>query len=211
MKNRENLSELTEIELEEKYRHYKEELFNLRFQVVTGQLSNPARINIVKKSIARVRTQITKLQKDSIRVALKEEYTQLIKAKGLDPMQVPLKERLILLKAQLSAKAQKVRREIRSDIDGKASELLKSLRQLVSERLRKAKGAKDEAALRATSVRLRDPKYPIRKKFLDKLVGMGLNEASQLRSLKETKRVKLGELDRIRTLQRELTTGRLPF
>ena len=54
MKTIENLSELTEQELEEKFQHYKEELFNLRFQVVTGQLSNPSRIKLVKKQIARV-------------------------------------------------------------------------------------------------------------------------------------------------------------
>ena len=43
MKNREDFSELNEQELEDKYKHFKEELFNLRFQAVTGQLANPAK------------------------------------------------------------------------------------------------------------------------------------------------------------------------
>jgi large subunit ribosomal protein L29 len=34
----------------------KTELFNLRFQLATGQLDNTSRINIVKKDIARVKT-----------------------------------------------------------------------------------------------------------------------------------------------------------
>ena len=34
----------------------KEELFNLRFQLATGQLENPMRIREVRKSIARVKT-----------------------------------------------------------------------------------------------------------------------------------------------------------
>jgi large subunit ribosomal protein L29 len=34
----------------------KEELFNLRFQLATGQLDNPMRISAVRKDIARVKT-----------------------------------------------------------------------------------------------------------------------------------------------------------
>lgn len=34
----------------------KEELFNLRFQLATGQLENPMRIHEVKKTIARIKT-----------------------------------------------------------------------------------------------------------------------------------------------------------
>lgn len=34
----------------------KSELFNLRFQLATGQLDNPMRIREVKKDIARVKT-----------------------------------------------------------------------------------------------------------------------------------------------------------
>lgn len=34
----------------------KSELFNLRFQLATGQLENPMRIKQVKKSIAQIKT-----------------------------------------------------------------------------------------------------------------------------------------------------------
>ncbi|QGU00786.1 LSU ribosomal protein L29p (L35e) [Candidatus Syntrophocurvum alkaliphilum] len=48
--------ELTDDELRKKVSDYKEELFNLRFQLATGQLDNPMRIRDVKKSIARCKT-----------------------------------------------------------------------------------------------------------------------------------------------------------
>lgn len=38
----------------------KKELFNLRFQNATNQLNNTARINEVRKNIARINTVITK-------------------------------------------------------------------------------------------------------------------------------------------------------
>jgi hypothetical protein len=47
------------------------------------------------------------------------------------------------------------------------------------------KSSKEEEELRASSRRLANPKLVIRKKFLDKLTGMGLNEASQIKTLKE--------------------------
>lgn len=37
----------------------KKELFNLRFQNATNQLDNPARIQVVRKNIARIQTIIT--------------------------------------------------------------------------------------------------------------------------------------------------------
>ncbi len=43
-------------ELEVKLDELKEELFNLRFQLATGQLSNPMQITVVRKNIARVKT-----------------------------------------------------------------------------------------------------------------------------------------------------------
>jgi large subunit ribosomal protein L29 len=42
--------------LEEKIQDLKEELFNLRFQLATGQLENPMRIREVRRSIARAKT-----------------------------------------------------------------------------------------------------------------------------------------------------------
>lgn len=55
MKARE-LRELSTEELEQKLADFKEELFNLRFQLATGQLDNPMRIKEVRKDIARVKT-----------------------------------------------------------------------------------------------------------------------------------------------------------
>ncbi|PLX18799.1 MAG: 50S ribosomal protein L29 [Candidatus Muiribacterium halophilum] len=50
------LRELTIEELREKEEGFKQELFNLRFQAVTGKLENTSRINSVRKIIARVKT-----------------------------------------------------------------------------------------------------------------------------------------------------------
>ena len=43
-------------DLIKKLRDLKAELFNLRFQLATGQLENPMRIREVKKSIAQIKT-----------------------------------------------------------------------------------------------------------------------------------------------------------
>ena len=48
--------DLTSEELEKKLAELKEELFNLRFQLATGQLDNAMRVHDVRKSIARVKT-----------------------------------------------------------------------------------------------------------------------------------------------------------
>ena len=53
------LKKLSHAELVARERDLKEELFNLRFQLATGQLSNPMRIKECKKDIARVKTLIT--------------------------------------------------------------------------------------------------------------------------------------------------------
>ena len=55
MKARE-LRELSPAELKEKIAGFQEELFNLRFQQKMGQLSNPLRIRIVRRDIARATT-----------------------------------------------------------------------------------------------------------------------------------------------------------
>lgn len=47
---------LSAAEMDDKVAGLKEELFNLRFQLATGQLENPARIREVKKTIARIKT-----------------------------------------------------------------------------------------------------------------------------------------------------------
>ncbi len=50
------LRELTDDELVERLRESKEELFNLRFQMATGQLNNNRRLRTVRREIARVYT-----------------------------------------------------------------------------------------------------------------------------------------------------------
>ena len=51
-----DIRELTHIELDQRLAELKGELFNLRFQLATGQLENPLRIRGVRKDIARVKT-----------------------------------------------------------------------------------------------------------------------------------------------------------
>jgi large subunit ribosomal protein L29 len=48
--------DLSAAELDTKLASLKEELFNLRFQMATGQCENPMKIREVKKSIARIKT-----------------------------------------------------------------------------------------------------------------------------------------------------------
>ncbi|WLR41989.1 50S ribosomal protein L29 [Bacillus carboniphilus] len=50
------IRDLTTAEIEQNVKTLKEELFNLRFQLATGQLENTARIREVRKSIARMKT-----------------------------------------------------------------------------------------------------------------------------------------------------------
>jgi large subunit ribosomal protein L29 len=50
------LRELADDELKQQLEEHKEELFNLRFQIVTGQLDDPRRIKAVKREIARILT-----------------------------------------------------------------------------------------------------------------------------------------------------------
>lgn len=50
------MRELNDGELLEKFKDAKEELFNLRFQLATGQLDNPMKIKDTRRMIARVQT-----------------------------------------------------------------------------------------------------------------------------------------------------------
>ena len=50
------LRETADEELVSKLRDAKEELFNLRFQVATGQLDNNRRLQTVRRDIARIYT-----------------------------------------------------------------------------------------------------------------------------------------------------------
>lgn len=48
--------EMSGEELQTKLNDLKAELFNLRFQLATGQLDNPMRVRDVRKGIAKVKT-----------------------------------------------------------------------------------------------------------------------------------------------------------
>lgn len=52
------IKNLADSDLVEKVKEARAELFNLRFQLATGQLDNPARIGSVKRNIARLLTEI---------------------------------------------------------------------------------------------------------------------------------------------------------
>jgi hypothetical protein len=140
---------------------------------------------------------------------LKSEYEALLKEESIDSMKTPLSEKISKLKARLAAKARKVNADIKANCDKKVAELLKNIRGEVSKKLQALKKGENNAQLSAVSKRLRENKCTIRKKFLDKLTEMGLNDASQIATLKENKRAKLRELENIRVLQRELSTGGL--
>ncbi len=53
-----DIREFNETELADKLKAARAELFNLRFQLATGQLDNTARIAVIKKDIARLHTEM---------------------------------------------------------------------------------------------------------------------------------------------------------
>ena len=56
------LRDLSVSELKDKHKQYKEELFNLRFQMATGSLTNPQRGRECKKDVARIKTLLCERQ-----------------------------------------------------------------------------------------------------------------------------------------------------
>ncbi len=50
------MREMTDLELNAELDKMKKDLFNLRFQHVTGQLENPVKMRDTKRDIARVKT-----------------------------------------------------------------------------------------------------------------------------------------------------------
>jgi large subunit ribosomal protein L29 len=52
------IHELEDSDLAQKLKDTRAELFNLRFQLATGQLDNTGRIPLVKKDIARLHTEL---------------------------------------------------------------------------------------------------------------------------------------------------------
>lgn len=60
------MREMTDIELTAELEKMKKELFNLRFQHVTGQLENPVKMREVKRDIARVKTIIREKELEKV-------------------------------------------------------------------------------------------------------------------------------------------------
>jgi large subunit ribosomal protein L29 len=58
-----NLRGLTTVELDEKTKDLKKELFNLRFQFMAGRVENPAKMKQTRREIARVKTILREKQK----------------------------------------------------------------------------------------------------------------------------------------------------
>ena len=53
-----DLKKLTEKQMLENVEKLKKDLFNFRFQKVNGQIKSPAKINITKRNVARLKTLI---------------------------------------------------------------------------------------------------------------------------------------------------------
>ncbi len=70
---------LSTAELLEREAELKKELFNLRFQLATGQLEDTARLRTVRKSIARIKTALREqncLNKPAKEANINDDRTQ---------------------------------------------------------------------------------------------------------------------------------------
>jgi large subunit ribosomal protein L29 len=57
-----DIRDATLVELNAKNRDLRQEMFNLRLQQASAQLEKPARLRLLRRDIARVETQISKLR-----------------------------------------------------------------------------------------------------------------------------------------------------
>jgi large subunit ribosomal protein L29 len=57
--------DMTDSEVREKIAGMEEELFNLRFQARTGQLSNPLRLRMVRRDMARAKTVLSEKRREA--------------------------------------------------------------------------------------------------------------------------------------------------
>ncbi len=55
-----DLKKITKDQAKKDLDKFKKDLFNFRFQKVNGQVTNPSKINITKKNIARLKTIISR-------------------------------------------------------------------------------------------------------------------------------------------------------
>jgi large subunit ribosomal protein L29 len=67
--------DLTDEELLGRLREAKEELFNLRFQVATGQLDNNRRLHTVRRDIARIYTVMRERELGIVRAGTETDDT----------------------------------------------------------------------------------------------------------------------------------------
>lgn len=74
-KTKETLRDVGDTELLDKLAEAKEELFNLRFQHVTGQLDNTARLGVVRKQVARINTELREREIAAAEALVADEET----------------------------------------------------------------------------------------------------------------------------------------
>jgi large subunit ribosomal protein L29 len=74
-KTKESLRDVGDSELLDKLAEAKEELFNLRFQHVTGQLDNSARLGAVRKQVARINTELREREIAAAEALMADEET----------------------------------------------------------------------------------------------------------------------------------------
>jgi len=63
------IKDMAESDLQQKLKDSRVELFNLRFQLATGQLDNPGKIKNVKRDIARLHTEMRAREIEAARKA----------------------------------------------------------------------------------------------------------------------------------------------
>ena len=61
-KNKKENKNLTKDQAEKKIMTLKKDLFNIRFKKINNQITNPAQINQIKRSIARLHTRIRNIK-----------------------------------------------------------------------------------------------------------------------------------------------------
>jgi large subunit ribosomal protein L29 len=61
-----DIRDATLVELNAKNRDLRQEMFNLRLQQASAQLEKPARLHLLRRDIARLETQISKLRKQPV-------------------------------------------------------------------------------------------------------------------------------------------------
>lgn len=72
MAKKQNLIDLSDGDLLELLDETKDEMLNLRFQHVTGQLMNAKRLGVVRREIARIKTELRMREINAAEAALTE-------------------------------------------------------------------------------------------------------------------------------------------